>query len=385
MSTTLSERRPDLDWLRVAAIFLLHLYHSCRFFNVNDPWHLKAPQLLPALSQPMDVLHILRMPLLMLIAGAVTAYALKKRTIGAFAWERTKRLFLPLLFGMLVIVPPQIYVEWLDKGRFTGSYWAFWPQVLRGVPYPKGATSWHHLWFVAYLFTFCLAALPLFAWLKRPSGEAFLRRFEAFFAKGWTLLFLVAPIWIIRIAFMYRRETNDLLHDPKGVLFYGYLFLVGHLLGRCPAVWESMVRLRWAFFTLAAALLAALLPEGEFPFPFEHLAVWLFSWSTMLAIFGFAKKAITVEGPKLRHMQSLAYPFYIFHQTVILVVGYPLMKPAMNPWARLGWVTALSFLVTWLLCEGVARISWLRPCFGMGPKQAKVKPRLLPPAEPAEA
>jgi peptidoglycan/LPS O-acetylase OafA/YrhL len=385
MSAIPSERRPDLDWLRVAAILLLHLYHSCRFFNVNDPWHLKAPELIPALNQPMDVLHLLRMPLLMLIAGAVTAYAIQKRGLGGFAWDRSKRLLLPLVFGMLVIVPPQIYVEWLDKGRFTGSYWAFWPQVLKGVPYPAGATSWHHLWFVAYLFVFCLLAVPLFGWLEQPSGQAFLRRAEAFFAKGWTLLLLVAPIWAIRIGLMHRRETNDLLHDPKGVLFYGYLFLVGHLLGRCPGAWERMVRLRWAFLGLGAALLAALLPDGEFPFPFEHLAVWLFSWSTLLAAFGFAKKLVTVEGPRLRHLQGIAYPFYILHQTVILVVGYPLMKPVMNAWARLGWVTILSFLATWALCEGIARVSLLRPLFGMGPKAKRAPRRVLPPAEPAEA
>ncbi len=46
--TDASAPRPDLDWLRVAAILLLHLYHSARMFNVDDPWHVKAPQLLPA-------------------------------------------------------------------------------------------------------------------------------------------------------------------------------------------------------------------------------------------------------------------------------------------------------------------------------------------------
>ena len=385
MASSPSMRRPDLDWLRVAAILLLHLYHCGRFFNVDDPWHLKAPQLLPALNQPMEVLHILRMPMLMLIAGAVTAYSMGRRGLGGFAWDRTKRLLLPLLFGMLVIVPPQIYVEWLDKGRFTGSYWAFWPQVLKGVPYPKGATSWHHLWFVAYLFVYCLLALPLFGWLERPGGQAFTARLEAFLGKGWTLLWLVVPIWAVRILLRNHPETNDLLHDPKGFLFYGYLFLAGHLLARCPAAWEAMTRLRWTFLGLASVLLAALLPDGEFPFPFEHLAVWLFSWSALLAVFGFARKAIRVEGPRLRHLQGLAYPFYILHQTVILVVGYPLMKPAMNPWARLGWVTILSFAITWLLCEAIARVRWLRPCFGMGPASKAPAPRRPSPGQPAEA
>ncbi|HJU83772.1 MAG TPA: acyltransferase family protein [Holophagaceae bacterium] len=385
MTNSPSMRRPDLDWLRVAGILLLLLYHCGRFFNVNDPWHLKAPELLPVLNLPMDILHILRMPMLMLIAGAVTAYSLGRRGLGGFAWDRTKRLLLPLLFGMLVVVPPQVYVEWLDKGRFTGSYWAFWPSVLKGVPYPKGSTSWHHLWFVAYLFVYCLLALPLFAWLERPLGRIFTARLEAFLAKGWTLLLLVAPVLAIRILLRDHRETNDLIHDPKGFLFYGYLFVAGHLLGRCPAAWEAMTRLRWAFLGMALALIVALLPDGEFPFPFEHIAVWLFSWSTLMAVFGFARKAIVVAGPRLTHLQSIAYPFYILHQTVILLVGYPLMKPLMNPWVRLGWVTAISFGTTWLLCEAIARVTWLRPCFGMGPRPRAAAPRRPAMAQPAEA
>lgn len=379
-----AERRPDLDFLRVVAILLLHLYHSARFFNVDDPWHLKAPQLLPALTQPMEVLHILRMPLLMLIAGAVTAYALAKRGLGGFAWDRTKRLLLPLVFGMLVIVPPQIYLERLDQGLFTGTYWSFWPSVFQFIPYPKGSLSWHHLWFVAYLFTYCLVALPLFAWLLRPSGKAFLARAEAFLVKGWNLLWLALPICLIRILLRNHRETNDLIHDPKGFLFYGYLFLMGHLLARCPGLWDRLVSLRWSFFGLAAFLLAILLPDGEFPFPFEHLAVWLFSWTMLLAIFGFARRGIRREGPRLQHAQSLAYPFYILHQTVILAVGYPLMKPLMNPWLRLGFVTLLTFLATWALCEGLARIPWLRPFFGMGRRSSAARAD-QPITQPAEA
>lgn len=359
------ERRPDLDWLRVAAILLLHLYHCARFFNMDDPWHLKAPELIPALNLPMDVLTLLRMPLLMLIAGVVAAYAIRRRGVGGFAWDRTKRLLFPLLFGILVVVPPQIYVERVDQGQFMGSYWSFWPSVLQGVPYPKGNTSWHHLWFVAYLFVFCLLTLPLFAWWTRPSGRAFLARAEGFLLRGWNLLLLVAPIWAIRILLRNHAEFRDLVHDPKGLLFYFYLFLAGSLLGRCPALWDRMAALRWAFLGLAISLWIPLLPDGEFPFPFEHMAVWMASWTTLLACFGFARHHLRQTGPRLQHLQSLAYPFYILHQTVILVLGWPLMKVGLGPWTRLGVVILLSFAATWLLCEGVARLGWLRPCFGM--------------------
>ena len=76
--TTSSTRRPDIDALRVACILLLHLYHSARMFNVNDPWHVKAPVLLPVLNGPMDILHLVRMPLLMVIAGMATAFAIHR-------------------------------------------------------------------------------------------------------------------------------------------------------------------------------------------------------------------------------------------------------------------------------------------------------------------
>src|SRR4051812_43915975 len=144
-------RRPELDWLRVVAIVILHAFHVGMMFNRWD-FHLKNPEPLPVLEQPMAFLHAVRMPLLMVIAGIATAIALQRRSLGGFAVDRVKRLLVPLVFGMLVIVPPQIYIERIATGAFTGSYLQFYPSVLELRPYPAGSFSWHHLWFVAYLF-----------------------------------------------------------------------------------------------------------------------------------------------------------------------------------------------------------------------------------------
>ena len=40
MNTEASNRRYELDWLRVMAILVVFLYHSTRFFNLGD-WHIK--------------------------------------------------------------------------------------------------------------------------------------------------------------------------------------------------------------------------------------------------------------------------------------------------------------------------------------------------------
>lgn len=363
-----STRRPDLDVLRVGCILLLHLYHSARMFNANDPWHVKAPQLLPILNIPMDVLHLVRMPLLMLIAGMATAFALRKRSVATFAWDRVKRLLLPLVFGMLVIVPPQVWVERVWTGQYFGSFWSFWPSIFQGVPYPKGSLSWHHLWFVVYLFAFCVAALPLFAWFRSDQGSRTLLKVEAFLARGANLWWLALPIMGGRFLLRNHPETHDLVHDPKNLVFYGGLFLAGHLMGRLPRLGERLVALRHWHLGLAAVLLAALLPDGEFPFPFEHLAIYAFAWSSMCAALGYGRALFTRSTPLLHHAQSLAYPFYIFHQSVIVVLGWWMLRLHLAPWTFFGTLTLGSFLLTWGLCEGVARITWLRPCLGMGPR-----------------
>jgi hypothetical protein len=307
----------------------------------------------------------------MVIAGAGTALALRKRSVGAFAKDRTKRLLVPVLFGMLVIVPPQIYVERIFRGQFHGSYLQFWPSVLELVPYGSrgGSLSWHHLWFVVYLLVYSLALLPLFAWLARPSGQAVFARAEAWLAKGANVLLLFVPLGLGRFLLRQYEETHDLVHDPNTVLFYAQLFLFGHLLGRSTILMQRLVELRWKCLALALGLLAVLLPDGEFFPPVEHLARGAFVWTALLAFLGFARALVKERRPWLAYAQERAYPFYILHQTVIIVVGYCVIGATVGPWLRFAVVLGVSFFVTWALCEIVARIAWLRPLLGMGPMQ----------------
>lgn len=378
-----SPRHADLDWLRVVAILLLLVFHVGMMFN-PWPWHVKNAVQLPQLESPWRLLSALRMPLLMVVAGAGTALALRRRSVGRFAGERARRLLIPLLFGILVLVPPQIYIERIVQGichptyldpqhlpRFQGSFLDFYPQVFAFRPFPQGALSWHHLWFVAYLFAFCLLALPLFAWFARPSGAHFLRRVEARLARGAWIYLLFLPLALVQILLRRFPQTHALIDDPRTVAYFGLLFLYGHLLVRCPALFDRIVALRRWSLGLAVALYLPLAPEGDFPFPFEHLAVYALVWAGILAALGFARRHIRERRPWLAYAQELAYPFYILHQTVIVLLGYALLEAALGPWTKLGLLLALSFLGTWLGCEAVRRIPWLRPLFGMKPAAAK--------------
>jgi len=367
------DRRPELDWLRVVAIAILHAFHVGMMFNTWD-WHLKNPEALPALEPAMGFLHQIRMPLLMVIAGVATAIALERRSIAGFAADRVKRLLVPLLFGVFVVVPPQIYIERLAHG-YAGSYLAFYPSVLRFEPYPAGNLSWHHLWFVAYLFVYCVTALPAFAWLARATGRRALAWLERAWSRGW-LVALAVPLAVERLALGDHPETHALWNDPNTVAYYGLLFAIGHLLGRSRTAWDHLVARRRRYLIALAVLLAIMLPPNAYPAPFEQLGTTATVWCVILNAFAWTRWYFLrprAHVPRwLDHAQRLSYPFYLLHQTVIVLVGWVWLAWPMPPWPRFAGVLVTSFAATWALCELVARIAPLRPLFGLAPRRARL-------------
>lgn len=361
-------RRSELDWLRVVAIAILHVFHVGMIFN-RWPFHLKNPEPLAVIEEPMAFLHAVRMPLLMVIAGIATAIALERRTVGQFAADRVKRLLVPLAFGMFVIVPPQIYVERVASGGYSGSYLSFYPSVFELRPYPAGSFSWHHLWFVAYLFVYCMLALPLFGALATPRGQRVLAWLDRAWARGWVAVLFV-PLALERIALRAYPETHSLLDDPDTLAYYALLFVLGHLLGRSRTVWDHLAARRWRILAATCALLAVMLPPNRYPFPFENIGATVTVWFVLLTALAWTRwyfQRPTVRVPTwLDHAQRLSYPFYILHQTVIIVVGWAWMHVALGPWPRFGAVLVTSFTATWLACELIARTP-LRPLFGLPP------------------
>ena len=165
-----TDRRADLDWLRVSAFALLILYHSGMAWS-GWTWHLTSPDSIDWLREAMRFLNRWRMPLIFVVSGAAIMLALGTRSPAVFARDRVRRLLLPLAFGMVVLVPPQVYLERLYSGQFTGSFSQWLPQAFTGV-YPAGNMSWHHLWFLAYVLVLTFVLLPYFLWARSARARA---------------------------------------------------------------------------------------------------------------------------------------------------------------------------------------------------------------------
>ena len=238
-------RRYDLDWLRVLVFALLIFYHVGMFF-VPWGWHIKNNVIYDWLRWPMIFLNQWRLPILFVISGMGTYYALSKRSLKQFAWERYLRLGIPLFAGMLLVVPPQIYLERLVDGDFTGSYWQFYTtELFRGGPYPEGNISWHHLWFLPYLLLFSWVLGPLFIRLKRKPSKL-VEWTKKQIQKPLGFYVFIIPLFLVEgFVEPFFPSTKALVGDWFTISFYILLFFYGFLLIATKEVfWESLKNIK---------------------------------------------------------------------------------------------------------------------------------------------
>ena len=101
-------RNYGLDWLRIGAFALLILFHICLYFGPGH-WIVKSPREVAWVAWPVAAIVPWRLTVLFAVSGSATAAMMQRyATLGGFLAERTRRLLVPLLFGMLAIVPPSL-------------------------------------------------------------------------------------------------------------------------------------------------------------------------------------------------------------------------------------------------------------------------------------
>ena len=387
-------RRHDLDWVRVLAFGLLVLYHVGMYY-VSWDWHVKSPAASTTLEPLLLFTAPWRLSLLFLVSGVATACLLDKVPSG-FLRARSWRLLLPLLFGMLVIVPPQAYYEVVENlpGGYGDSYLAFWGRYLRADDsFCRNGDclvlpTWNHLWFVAYLWVYTVA-LWVSAHYAPRVVDALRRGLGAALAGAGMLVWPVLFFALARMALAGVFEsTHALVDDWYNHVQYLGVFVLGFLIATNGPAWDAMLRLRWP------ALLASLSSYAFIAWYFGvytdanpppdalrllQRAVWgLNQWCGIVAILGFARRIAPGDSPALRYLTTAIFPVYILHQTVIVVAAHHFKPLGLPPSVEGPLLVALTFAVCFAGHEVIRRGSWLRPLFGL--KRLPRVPALVPAA-----
>lgn len=370
-------RHLGLDWLRVGAFGLLIFYHVGMFF-VPWEWHVKTARPFDWVAMPMLATASWRLELLFVVSGFASVALLKKcASRSALLRERSARLLIPLLFGILVVLPPQPWVELVFQHGYRESLGWFWvyeyyrPQSINGVVVP----TWNHLWFVAYLWTYTVLLLLLIALpdaAKRWAERAFATAFA-----GWGIL--VLPImWKLFVALGPGRGveiTHGLVDDLSGHLYYVPAYLLGVGFARVPQVLDAAAE-RWKVSALVAvtAYLVVLWVEWHWPgnqvapLPYDDImrgARAIQGGAAITAALGIAHRFLQRDHPWRATLTEAVFPFYIIHQTIIVWIGWWLLRFELAPiveFAILLTATVAGCMTFYLLGR---RIKWARPLIGL--------------------
>ncbi|MBI1782716.1 MAG: acyltransferase [Sphingobacteriales bacterium] len=380
MDNLVTERKYYIDWIRVLAFFLLIFFHCAMPFVIFG-WEVKNKEQSLALSRLIWWLHQWRLPLLFFISGVGIYFSLEKRSIIKFAGERIVRLFIPLLFAMFFTIPLQVYFEKTQKGLIHQSYSSFYPTVWDMVPYPDGTLTWSHMWFVVYLFVFCMLLLPVFGIFKINFLKKLLEKFSLVLSHPIASCLLVAP-FIIYYFTLYLKypEQQSLLDD--WFLFISSLTLViyGYVLGRSNRFWENCEKYRFIYLAIAIISIIILfysywwnmnLPKQKGNSLYIYGVVnSIHTWCLIMALLGFAKRHLNFSNRFLKYVNQAVYPFYILHQTLIVAFGFYVVQWTMPVVLKLLILIILCFGSLWLIYHWIIRPFMLtRILYGLKPKE----------------
>lgn len=236
-----NERLYYLDWLRVFAVLLLIPYHTGAIF-ANFDFHIKNNVTCTGITIIEVFIDNWHMPLFFFLAGASTWFALNKRPTLAYIKERFLRLIVPLIFGVIIIVPPQTFYERIQKSGFSGNYFDFYSHLFNGI-YPKGNFQWCHLWFLFYLFIISIAVLPLILSWKSGRGASVIESFCKWLAKDHRIFLLCMPLAIVQMTLKVAYPgPQDIVSDWARILFMLFIFLYGVVFYMFPWFRESLER-----------------------------------------------------------------------------------------------------------------------------------------------
>jgi len=356
-----------IDWLRFVVVLCLAPFHAAiSFTGMGSVYVYDAPvrDILLAGGTPVNIgpraLSIFTvfmdnwfMHLLFLVAGIGAAMSLRKRTGAQFLGERCNRLLLPLLICTPLVISVQSWLRALSFGRFSGSYFAFFPLFFNGLytgPQSSGNYDWGHLWFLAYLFVFSAMALPLFLAIRRK-GEAsrvlsVARRFAGLpmilFPAFWTgfLEALFRPGW---------PGSFSLVNDWAIFTLNLSFFLAGYIVGAVPELLQAIEKHRRAALILGvAAFLARIGTYGVVAVPDGYNAAnviaqafrGIAAYGLVMAAMGYGQRYLNGQGRMLAIARDLSFPLYILHYVPLTAATYLLLNSGLSIWTR--WFLAVA-------------------------------------------
>ena len=415
IKTAKPERRRELDMMGMLIVVGLVFFHTAQIFGGGDFYVQNEPPSMVALAF-VAFASLWGMPLMFLMAGTAIWYSLRKRSVGEFVRERFRRLFVPFVVGLPLLVPPQVYTMLKGDPTYQESYLQFFPRFfhvrftlsefplfIEGAP-PDELFRISILYFLIFLFVYTLLLLPLFLHLQKPAGRRLVERLATVFSRPAAIYLLALPMAVIEA--MLGTESPGAWNRFAWVPFivYGFLFACdGRFERALGRHWKSalilgvfafaawMTGMGYQIQVLEVDPLMNYGPVGVLTRFLKGMA----SWFWVVAIMGLAGRGSRPRARQERNVESgrdahprpprtkstfmdrvaeyaqdARLPFYVLHQTPIVVIGFYVVQWEVSALVKYLVICLSSLVVTLVVYDiGVRRTRLTRFLFGMRPRQ----------------
>lgn len=287
------------------------------------------------------IIHSFRMPLFFLVAGFFCRMLYYKIGEKAFIKHRWKRIVVPFLVSVVIIVPVSLLPSHMYQAvyKMNMSWDQAWASSIKRMLKYNGI---YHIWFLYDLIMFYVVVVVLMRLKKSRrlvakglSGLVGWWNKVDFNKSYWFVLFSL-PIWLILFVekdlFVFV-DINIVPKHPAYIVFYGYIFMLGWLFHIRQDVLNSLDSKRW-IFTVIGALLCIMLFYAEWNGLFKSVAVFrtakLFTAIQLLllsfGIMGMFLHNFKKESNFWRYASDSAYWVYLTHIGIVVGLQFILMN-----------------------------------------------------------
>ncbi|MCM3744583.1 acyltransferase family protein [Sporosarcina luteola] len=366
MNNNQIERHYDLDWIKVFAMLLVFLYHCSMFFNSFE-WHIKNNIINSSIEFFSLLIGNWIMPIFFVISGIATFHALKKRNTQSYIRERLLRLGIPLILGIFLLSPPQVYIERIANNQYEGTYFQFYPHYFDGLYLEIGGTGnfaffGHHLWYLLALLLFSLLTLPFFLKPRENAGEKVFGYFH--------YLFMPIPLIVSALT------TNTIVNlGGGGLVFYFILYVYGYYFFTRGNLREFIRRVGiFAGFLSVLSMAGYIFLVMYNGFPMSLSLNWaifivirvIMVWNVVFYILFLGDKFLNVSNGVLKYTSEAAMPFYVLHQPIIIIIGFFIYNLEWDVFVKAAFLVSIAFTIIMILYHFIIRrFNVLRVLFGL--------------------
>lgn len=280
------------------------------------------------------------MPLLFVLAGMSARYALGKRAVKEFIIQRTHKLMIPFILGMLFLVPFQsLYARKFYDGYEGGmlAHWKYFFTHFTDLSGYDGAFTPGHLWFILFLFLISMISLLPFRYFPHKKYVIMAEKMSSL-----QVLSLFIPIWL-----MYYLGNFGGFSIGKNLALY----LIGYYVLSNDGVIDRLEKnIRWlsALWVVGTIMLVALYYANAY---YGDLWVNYIGWNSILVCLVLGRRYLSHRMALTDYLNRASYPIYILHQTILVVLAYYVVRVWDNIFVQISVICFGSFLLTVLVNE----------------------------------